>query len=61
MIKDIHLVLEVKNSFDNSTPAMRFSTESSTFSLDFPLTAVNSFAGRREEEKSAHKKLQNKS
>jgi hypothetical protein len=29
-------------------------------SLDFPLTTVKCFAGRREEEKPAHKKLQSK-
>jgi hypothetical protein len=30
MIKDIHLALEVKTSFDNSTPATSSSTESNT-------------------------------
>jgi hypothetical protein len=30
MIKDIHLALEVKTSFGNSTPTMGSSTESST-------------------------------
>jgi hypothetical protein len=30
MITDIHLALQVKTSFDNSTPAIGFSTESST-------------------------------
>jgi hypothetical protein len=30
MIKDIHLALEVKTSFDNSTPATGLSAESST-------------------------------
>jgi hypothetical protein len=30
MIKDIHLTLEVKSSFDYSTPAMGSSTESNT-------------------------------
>jgi hypothetical protein len=29
-IKDIHLTLEVKTSFGNTTPAMGSSTESST-------------------------------
>jgi hypothetical protein len=29
-IKGIHLTLEVKTSFGNSTPAMGFNTESST-------------------------------
>jgi hypothetical protein len=35
MIKDIHLTLEVKASFGNSTPAMGSSTEFRTRSLDF--------------------------
>jgi hypothetical protein len=30
MIKGIHLALEVKTCFSNSTPTMGFSTESST-------------------------------
>ncbi len=30
MIKDIHLALEVKTSFDNSTPVMGSSAEFST-------------------------------
>jgi hypothetical protein len=30
MIKDIHLTLEVKTFFGNSTPAMTLSVESST-------------------------------
>jgi hypothetical protein len=30
MIKDIHLTLEVKTSFGNSTPTMGSSTESNT-------------------------------
>jgi hypothetical protein len=29
-VKDIHLALEVKTSFDNSTPVMGFSMESNT-------------------------------
>jgi hypothetical protein len=29
-IKDIHLAVEVKTSFDNSTPAMGFNTEYNT-------------------------------
>jgi hypothetical protein len=35
MIQDIHLTLEVKASFGNSTPAMGSSTEFRTRSLDF--------------------------
>jgi hypothetical protein len=35
-IKDIHLALEVKTSFGNSTPVMGFSTESSSQKLRVP-------------------------
>jgi hypothetical protein len=59
-IKGIHLALEVKISFGNSMSAMDYSTESGHRSLDFPLTAVNGFTRRREEEEPAHKKLQSK-
>jgi hypothetical protein len=43
----------VKIFFDNSTAATGSSTESSTQSLDFPLTAINSIA-RRERERNLH-------
>jgi hypothetical protein len=46
--KSIHLALEVKTLFDNSTPAMGSSVESSTQSLDFPLMVINGIAGREE-------------
>jgi hypothetical protein len=46
MIKDIHLVLEVKTSFGNSMPVMDSSTESSTWKLGLPLTAIISVAGK---------------
>jgi hypothetical protein len=36
MIKGIHLALEVKTSFGNSTPVTGFSTESSTYKLGLP-------------------------
>ncbi len=53
-IKDIHLALEVKPFFDNSTPATGSRTESSTQSLDFPLAVVNDIARREERRKLAH-------
>jgi hypothetical protein len=46
MIKDIHLALEVKTSFGNSMPVMDSSTESSTWKLGLPLTAVISVTGK---------------
>jgi hypothetical protein len=60
MIKGIHLALEVKTSFGNSTPVMGFSINPVHRSLDFPLTVINGFTERREEEEPAHKKLQSK-
>jgi hypothetical protein len=39
MIKGIHLTLEVKTSFDNSTSATDFSTESSTYKARLPVIA----------------------
>jgi hypothetical protein len=59
-IKGIHLALEVKTTLGNSTPATGFNTEPSHRSLDFPLTAVNGFTRRREEEEPVDKKLQSK-
>jgi hypothetical protein len=47
--KGIHLDLEVKTFFENSTPTMGFSMESSTQSLDFPLMIVKGIAGRGRE------------
>jgi hypothetical protein len=46
--KSIHLILEVKTFFGNSTPVTGFSTESSTEILDFLLVAVNNITGREE-------------
>jgi hypothetical protein len=43
----------MKIFFDNSTPATGSNTESSTQSLDFPLTVVNSII-RREERRNLH-------
>jgi hypothetical protein len=47
--KGIHLTQEVNSFFNNSTPVMGFSTESSTQSLDFPLMAVNGITERGRE------------
>jgi hypothetical protein len=60
VIKGIHLALEVKTSFGNSTPATASVWNPAHRSLDFPLTVINGFAGRREEEEHAHKMLQSK-
>jgi hypothetical protein len=46
--KSIHLALEVKSFFGNSTPTMGSNTESSTQSLYFPLIVINGIAGRDE-------------
>jgi hypothetical protein len=59
-IKGIHLTLEVKIRFDNSTLATGSVWNPAHRSLDFPLTVINGFARRREEEEPAHKKLQSK-
>jgi hypothetical protein len=45
-IKGIHLTLEVKTSFGNSTPTIGSYTESSTKKPELPLTAVIGFIGR---------------
>jgi hypothetical protein len=46
MIKDIHLALEMKTSFGNSTPTTAPVQNPALRSLDFPLTAVNGLAGK---------------
>jgi hypothetical protein len=48
MIKDIHLTLEVKTSFGNSTPTTGSSTESSTRSLDFHWQSSSASPERRD-------------
>jgi hypothetical protein len=57
--KSIHLALEVKTFFDNSTPATGSNIESSTQSIDFPLTTVNGIA-RRERRRNLHPKIKAK-
>jgi hypothetical protein len=50
-IKNIHLALEVKTFFSNSTPTMSYSTPG------LPLTVVNDIVGKKRR-RTAHKKLQ---
>jgi hypothetical protein len=50
----IHLALEVKTFFDNSTPVTGSSMESNTQSLDFPLTAINGITKKERRKKLAH-------
>jgi hypothetical protein len=47
MIKDIHLALEVKTSFGNSTLAMSSNTESNTYKPRLSLTAIISITGKK--------------
>jgi hypothetical protein len=58
MIKDIHLSLEVKTFFDNSTPATSPSIESSTQKPGLPTTSHHRHHRKREREKPIHKRLQ---
>jgi hypothetical protein len=51
--KSVHLALEVKTSFGNSTPTMALVHNPVHKNLDFPLLAVNSIA-RREERRNLH-------
>jgi hypothetical protein len=48
-IKDIHLALEAKASFSNSTPATALVWNPVLRSLNFPLTAVNGNVRREAE------------
>jgi hypothetical protein len=48
MIKDIHLTLEVKTSFNNSTPVTDSNTESITRSLDFHWKPSSASSERRD-------------
>jgi hypothetical protein len=57
MIKDIHLTLEVKTSFNNSTPATAPMRNPALRNLDFPLTAINDIAeSEGERERNLHTK-----
>jgi hypothetical protein len=60
MIKDIHLALEVKTSFGNSTPTTDSSTKPALRSLDFPLTVVNGLVRKERRGGTCTQKLQSK-
>jgi hypothetical protein len=54
-VKSIHLALEVKIFFINSTSVTGSNTESSTQSLDFPPMVINGIIERgRERERNLH-------
>jgi hypothetical protein len=54
-IKDIHLALEVKTSFNNSMPGRASVWNLALRSLDFPLTAINGITRREgERERNLH-------
>jgi hypothetical protein len=55
MIKGIHLFLEVKTSFDNSTLAMNSSIESSTYKPGLP-TNNHHWHHQKEEKENMHTK-----
>jgi hypothetical protein len=59
MIKGIDLALEVKTSFDNSTPVMSSGTESSSKKPGVPTNSHHQ-RRRKEEKEDLHKKLQSK-
>jgi hypothetical protein len=54
MIKGIHLALEVKTFFGNSTSVTGSSMESSSQSPNFPLMAVNDIVERGRERSPTH-------
>jgi hypothetical protein len=53
-IKGIHLALEVKTFFDNSTPVTGSSMKSNSQSLNFLLMAINDIAKRGRERSPTH-------
>jgi hypothetical protein len=57
MIKGIHLALEVKTSFGNSTPAMGSSTESSSQKSRVHTNSQHRHREKREKKKLAHQKV----
>jgi hypothetical protein len=56
IVKGIHLALEVKTSFSNSTPAMGFSTGSSTQKPGLPTDSRQWFRQKREKRRNLHTK-----
>jgi hypothetical protein len=57
MINDIHLTLDVRTSFANSTLAMSFSTESNSQKPGVPTDSHHRHHRKREKKKHAHIKL----
>jgi hypothetical protein len=55
-VKGIHLALEVKTSFGNSTPAMGFSTGSSTQKPRLPTNSHQWLHQKREKSRNLHTK-----
>jgi hypothetical protein len=53
-IKDIHLALEVKTSFGNSTPMTGFSAGSSTQKLELPTDSRQRLSQKREKRRNLH-------
>jgi hypothetical protein len=53
-IKDIHLAIEVKTSFGNSTPATAFSTGSSTQKPELPTDSRQRLNRKREKKRNLH-------
>jgi hypothetical protein len=56
-IKDIHLALEVKTSFGNSTPTTGSSTESSTQKPGLPTDSCQRLSRKREKMRNLHTKV----
>jgi hypothetical protein len=60
MIKDIHLALEVKTFFGNSTPMMGLSMESSTYKPELPTNNRHRHHWKRGEEETCTQQLKAK-
>jgi hypothetical protein len=56
IVKDIHLALEMKTSFINSTPATGFSTGSSTQKTELPTDSHQRLHQKREKRRNLHTK-----
>jgi hypothetical protein len=60
MIKDIHLALEVKTFFDNSTPAMGLTAETSTKKIGLPTNSHQRHHRKRGKEETCTQQLKSK-